>query len=46
LGWRVTAEQQGRPYLDGNRLVGWHLPREQDVRRPLIADVPGRGVAT
>ena len=34
----MTAEQQGRPYLDGNRLVGWQLPREQDVRRPLIAD--------
>jgi integrase len=38
LGWGVTAERHGRPYLDRNRLAGWHLPREQDIRRPLIAD--------
>jgi hypothetical protein len=34
----VTAERHGRPYLDRNRLAGWHLLRERDIRRPLIAD--------
>lgn len=38
LAWGVTTEHHGVAYLQRNRLAGWHLPREQDVRRPLIAD--------
>ena len=46
LAWGVTAERHGRPYVDRNRLAGWHLPREQDTRRPLILDETIRALTT
>lgn len=38
LTWGARADYHGAPLIAHNRLAGWIIPREQDVRRPLIDD--------
>jgi len=38
LAWAARADFHGEPLITRNRLAGWTIPRERDVRRPLIDD--------
>ncbi len=38
LNWGTRADYHGEPLIARNRLAGWVIRREQDVRRPIIDD--------
>lgn len=38
LNWGTRADYHGEPLIARSRLAGWLIPREQDVRRPLVDD--------